>query len=75
MSPVKYELGFSTPEDDILHSDRRALRKSHSRYTTCVIRTVRLPSETVAIGASFIVVTSRTFSFDRECQDVHSDIC
>jgi hypothetical protein len=23
MSPVKYELGFYIPEDDILHSDRR----------------------------------------------------
>jgi hypothetical protein len=29
MSPVRYELGFYIPEDDILHSDRRKNIKSH----------------------------------------------
>jgi hypothetical protein len=27
--PVKYELGFYIPEDDILHSDRRENLKSY----------------------------------------------
>jgi hypothetical protein len=29
VSPVKYELGFYTPKDDILHSDRRDNLKSY----------------------------------------------
>jgi hypothetical protein len=29
VSPVKYELGFHIPEDDILHSDRREHLKSY----------------------------------------------
>jgi hypothetical protein len=29
MSPVKYELGFYIPEDDILHSDRHENLKSY----------------------------------------------
>jgi hypothetical protein len=32
VSPVKYELGFYVPEDDILHSHRREYFKS---YTGC----------------------------------------
>jgi hypothetical protein len=30
MSPVKYELGFYIPEDDILHSHRRESLKSYT---------------------------------------------
>jgi hypothetical protein len=30
MSPVRYELGFYIPEDDILHSHRRESPKSHA---------------------------------------------
>jgi hypothetical protein len=30
VSPVKYELGFYIPEDDILHSDRRESLKSYT---------------------------------------------
>jgi hypothetical protein len=30
VSPVKYELGFYIPEDDILHSHRRENFKSHN---------------------------------------------
>jgi hypothetical protein len=30
MSPVKYELGFYIPEDDILHGHRRVNLKSYS---------------------------------------------
>jgi hypothetical protein len=29
MSPVRYELSFYIPEDDILHSDRRENLKSY----------------------------------------------
>jgi hypothetical protein len=29
MSPVKYEMGFCIPEDDILHSDRCENLKSY----------------------------------------------
>jgi hypothetical protein len=29
VSPVKYELGFCIPEDDILHSHRREILKSY----------------------------------------------
>jgi hypothetical protein len=34
--PVKYELGFYIPEDDILHSHRRENLKSYSVKTTFV---------------------------------------
>jgi hypothetical protein len=33
VSPVKYELGFSIPEDDILHSHRRENLKSYIALT------------------------------------------
>jgi hypothetical protein len=33
VSPVKYELGFHKPEDDILHSDRRGNLKSYITLT------------------------------------------
>jgi hypothetical protein len=34
VSPVKYELGFYIPEDDILHSHRREKLKSYTvRHT------------------------------------------
>jgi hypothetical protein len=33
MSPVKYELGFYIPEDDILHSHRRENLKSYINQT------------------------------------------
>jgi hypothetical protein len=33
MSPVKYELSFHIPEDDILHSDRRENLKSYITLT------------------------------------------
>jgi hypothetical protein len=33
MSPVKYELGFYIPEDDILHSHRRGNVKSYIALT------------------------------------------
>jgi hypothetical protein len=34
VSPVKYELGFYIPEDDILHSHRRENLKSYIRFAT-----------------------------------------
>jgi hypothetical protein len=33
VSPVKYELGFYIPEDDILHSHRRGNLKSYIALT------------------------------------------
>jgi hypothetical protein len=33
MSPVKYELGFYTPEDNILHSHGREYLKSYIELT------------------------------------------
>jgi hypothetical protein len=33
VSPVKYELGFYIPEDDILHSHRRDILKSYIGLT------------------------------------------
>jgi hypothetical protein len=33
VSPVKYELGFYTAEDNILHSDRRENLKSYIALT------------------------------------------
>jgi hypothetical protein len=33
VSPVKYELSFYIPEDDILHSDRRENLKPHTSIT------------------------------------------
>jgi hypothetical protein len=38
VSPVRYELGFYIPEDDILLSDRReTLKPSVNSYTDCAI--------------------------------------
>jgi hypothetical protein len=37
MSPVKYELGFYIPEDDILHSDRRENLNSYNRFHHCTL--------------------------------------
>jgi hypothetical protein len=34
MSPVKYELGFYIPEDDILHSHRCETPQSYSRNSS-----------------------------------------
>jgi hypothetical protein len=39
VSPVKYELGFYIPEDDILHSHRRENLKS---YKQIVIECIRI---------------------------------
>jgi hypothetical protein len=35
VSPVKYELGFYIPEDDILHSDRRENLKAYITFVVC----------------------------------------
>jgi hypothetical protein len=37
VSPVKYELGFYVPEDDILHSHRREHLKSYFALLHCVL--------------------------------------
>jgi hypothetical protein len=37
VSPVSYELGFYTPEDDILHSHRRENLKSYIALTGCTL--------------------------------------
>jgi hypothetical protein len=38
MSPVKYELRFYIPEDDILHSHRRENLKSYIALTGCALQ-------------------------------------
>jgi hypothetical protein len=38
VSPVKYELGFCIPEDDILHSHRRENLKSYMALTGCALQ-------------------------------------
>jgi hypothetical protein len=37
MSPVKYELGFSIPEDDILHSHGLEYLESYIVLTGCAV--------------------------------------
>jgi hypothetical protein len=37
VSPVKYELSFYIPEDDILHSDYREILKSYIALTGCAL--------------------------------------
>jgi hypothetical protein len=37
MSPVRYELGFYIPEDDILHSHRSEKLKSYIELVDCVL--------------------------------------
>jgi hypothetical protein len=37
VSPVKYELGFYIPENDILHSQRRENHKSYIMLTFVVL--------------------------------------
>jgi hypothetical protein len=36
MSPVRYELGFYIPEDDILYSDRREHLRSYIGNVSCM---------------------------------------
>jgi hypothetical protein len=38
MSPVRYELGFYIPEDDILHSHCRENIKSYKALTSCAMQ-------------------------------------
>jgi hypothetical protein len=38
VSPVKYELGFYIPEDDILHSNRRENVKSYTEIVDFIVR-------------------------------------
>jgi hypothetical protein len=48
VSPVKYELGFYFPEDDILHSDRREpSNPSFHRITHAERKAVAKASEAV----------------------------
>jgi hypothetical protein len=44
VSPVRYEMGFYIPEDDILHSHRREILKSY------IIRNVHLVIDAVTIS-------------------------
>jgi hypothetical protein len=37
VSPVKYELGFYIPEDDVLHSHRRENLKSYSERSLAMV--------------------------------------
>jgi hypothetical protein len=46
VSPVKYELGFYIPEDDILHSHCRENLKS---YTVIVISTITQSNATATV--------------------------
>jgi hypothetical protein len=39
VSPVKYELGFYMPEDDILHSHRREILRCYDQ-TCCLVRSL-----------------------------------
>jgi hypothetical protein len=55
VSPVKYELGFYIPEDDILHSHRRENLKSYMR--NFLLRSVRLLLVTANVIPSSPVVT------------------
>jgi hypothetical protein len=46
VSPVKYELGFYIPEDDIVHSDRREVLNPYNMCTVHELGTTR-PQTTV----------------------------
>jgi hypothetical protein len=37
MAPVKYDLGFYIPEEDMLHSHRRENLKSYIALTGCAL--------------------------------------
>jgi hypothetical protein len=47
MSPVKYELGFCIPEDDILHSHRHENLKS---YTVAILNLKRFKRPLSTLG-------------------------
>jgi hypothetical protein len=56
VSPVKYELGFYIPEDDILHSHCRENLKSHTsklavQFLNQLLRTVELTYVSLALQA------------------------
>jgi hypothetical protein len=48
VSPVKYELGFYIPEDDILHSHCRERLKSYRAVSGCFVRRSALVTRTIA---------------------------
>jgi hypothetical protein len=52
MSPVRYELGFYIPKDDILHSHRRENLKSYT-LSMCPLQTRFLPQNIQTGGLKF----------------------
>jgi hypothetical protein len=69
VSPVKYELGFYIPEDDILHSHRRDNLKAYiiiiDWKLVCAIRLQSAPPVPSALRISRFVVTLRAVSIKR----------
>jgi hypothetical protein len=60
MSPVRYELGFYTPEDDILHSHHRENLKSY------------ISSEDTSMTVSFLVHCKWSgFPIEGQARNVH----
>jgi hypothetical protein len=53
VSPVKYELGFYIPENDILHGDRREHLKSYIALTGCALYQRRTVSCEVRTGVLY----------------------
>jgi hypothetical protein len=60
VSPVRYELGFYIPEDDILHSDRRGnLRSSPDLYIALLV----ISDAVSAVHSSHLMLGSPTCSW------------
>jgi hypothetical protein len=62
VSPVKYELGFYIPEDDILHSHRRESLKSYMNHivTANVVPSSLIPSTMKIEEIHFVETLLRT---------------
>jgi hypothetical protein len=64
VSPVKYELGFYIPDDDILHSHRRENLKSYIALTGWALQRIRNVSPVkyeqcfVSQKTAFFIVTA-----------------
>jgi hypothetical protein len=72
VSPVKYELGFYIPEDDILHSNRHENLKSYTIsivFAACIMMCVTCSGLGVAPHATPTVTKNQYYGKERTASD------
>jgi hypothetical protein len=61
VSPVRYELGFHIPEDDILHSHSREALKSYIALTGWALQ--RREVMCLLLGTNWVFISQKTVFF------------